>query len=358
MQLPMTEPVLTGTVPPYYVQLLFDYLDARGESAGAVLRRQPPDADAATGIPVTEWADMLARAAAHMDDERLGLHLGQTITPRHLGVLGHLTLACDHLAGALSRLDRYQRLICDYAPMQQRLVGDYIELSWDASYGRPGPLVDETGITALVAYCQHLIDPTALAENGHCANPRLVCFMNPAPADIRPYEQYFCCPVLFDQPQTRIQVGLDTMLLPLGGADAELAALMERQAEDRLAALPDTPRLIHDLRHAVARALHNGEPSLEDIAHGLCISARTLQRRLRESGSRYRDELADVRYQLATAYLRDPRLTVADVAQLLGYSEHSAFSRSFTRWSGQSPQRWRADDDGDTRRPHPGRRPS
>nr|WP_293628386.1 helix-turn-helix domain-containing protein [Salinisphaera sp.] len=88
------------------------------------------------------------------------------------------------------------------------------------------------------------------------------------------------------------------------------------------------------------------------------MSARTLQRRLRESGSRYRDELADVRYQLATTYLRDPRLTVADVAQLLGYSEHSAFSRSFTRWSGQSPQRWRAGDAGDTRRPHPSRRPS
>jgi len=337
----MPEPTLTGTVPPYYVQLLFDYLDVRGESAESVLGQSPPDINAAVGLPVDQWAKLLSRAATYLDDAHLGLHLGQTITPRHLGVLGYLTLACDHLAGALVRLERYQRLICDYAPMRQRVGGDYIELSWDASFGRPGPLVDETGITALVAFCQQLVDPDVLAQSGASATPRLICFMNPAPDDIRVYEQYFGCPVLFDQPQTRVQVSLDATLLPLRGADADLAALMERQAEDRLAGLPAATPLIHNLRQAMARQLHDAEPAIDHIAHTLCISTRTLQRRLRESGSSFRAQLAGVRYQLAQTYLRDPRFTVADVAQLLGYSEHSAFTRSFAQWSGQSPHAWR-----------------
>ena len=48
-----------------------------------------------------------------------------------------------------------------------------------------------------------------------------------------------------------------------------------------------------------------------------------------------------MRRQLAETYLRDVRLSIADVAQLLGYSEHSAFTRGFRQWTGASPQSWR-----------------
>ncbi|MEL0027621.1 MAG: AraC family transcriptional regulator [Perlucidibaca sp.] len=51
-----------------------------------------------------------------------------------------------------------------------------------------------------------------------------------------------------------------------------------------------------------------------------------------------RQEVNLVRYELAQSYLRDPRLQIMDVALLLGYSEHSAFTRAFKGWSGQSPQ--------------------
>ena len=52
--------------------------------------------------------------------------------------------------------------------------------------------------------------------------------------------------------------------------------------------------------------------------------------------------LTTVVTRLAIDHLNDPRLTLAEVAWLLGYSEHSAFTRAFRRWTGESPQQWRS----------------
>jgi len=48
-----------------------------------------------------------------------------------------------------------------------------------------------------------------------------------------------------------------------------------------------------------------------------------------------------MRRLLAETHLRDPLLSIADVAQPLGYSEHSAFTRSYRQWTGLTPQGWR-----------------
>ncbi len=49
-------------------------------------------------------------------------------------------------------------------------------------------------------------------------------------------------------------------------------------------------------------------------------------------------ELNVVRRELATAYLADPRLRILDVALLLGYSDHSAFTRAYKEWTGSPPK--------------------
>ncbi|MCV4065300.1 helix-turn-helix domain-containing protein, partial [Pseudomonas aeruginosa] len=44
---------------------------------------------------------------------------------------------------------------------------------------------------------------------------------------------------------------------------------------------------------------------------------------------------------LAEPYLRDYRLQIVDIAMLLGYSEHSAFTRAFKEWGGHTPHEFR-----------------
>ncbi|WP_286240189.1 AraC family transcriptional regulator [Neptuniibacter halophilus] len=84
-----------------------------------------------------------------------------------------------------------------------------------------------------------------------------------------------------------------------------------------------------------------GEASLTTIAPMLGMNVRTLQRELRLDGTEFRALLDEVRFEIARTYL-DQHYSITDVALNLGYSELSAFSRAFKRWSGITPQQWRS----------------
>jgi AraC-like DNA-binding protein len=72
------------------------------------------------------------------------------------------------------------------------------------------------------------------------------------------------------------------------------------------------------------------------------MSRRSLQRRLAEADSTYQSLLDDTRRDLALRHIEDPAKSVTDVTFLLGYSQQSAFTRAFRRWTGMSPSAYRA----------------
>ncbi len=71
------------------------------------------------------------------------------------------------------------------------------------------------------------------------------------------------------------------------------------------------------------------------------MSARTLQRRLEEEGTRFSEVLDRVRLEAARAALSDPDTTLTDVAYRLGFGDLATFSRAFKRWTGKPPGQWR-----------------
>ena len=79
-------------------------------------------------------------------------------------------------------------------------------------------------------------------------------------------------------------------------------------------------------------------PAIDEVAGQLNVSVRTLRRRLNEENCSYRDLLEEVRYQLAKEYLLDTQLPLAEIAELLGYTDPGNFSHAFRRWSGHSPR--------------------
>jgi AraC-like DNA-binding protein len=88
--------------------------------------------------------------------------------------------------------------------------------------------------------------------------------------------------------------------------------------------------------------LSSGELSEEQMAQRLHMSRRTLQRKLAEAQTTYQKLLEDTRRDLALRYLEDPRHSITDITFLLGFSQQSAFTRAFRRWTGMSPTDYRA----------------
>ena len=88
--------------------------------------------------------------------------------------------------------------------------------------------------------------------------------------------------------------------------------------------------------------LCSGEVSEDAMAEQLHMSRRTLQRKLAKADLTYQKLVDDTRRDLAMRHLEDPRHSVTDVTFLLGFSQQSAFTRAFKRWTGMSPSEYRA----------------
>lgn len=88
--------------------------------------------------------------------------------------------------------------------------------------------------------------------------------------------------------------------------------------------------------------LATGTIRIERVARALGCSRQTLYRRLKAEGLTFAQVLDDLRCRLALRLIRDPALPVKELAWRLGFSDPAAFSRAFKRWTGKSPQAFRA----------------
>jgi AraC-like DNA-binding protein len=105
---------------------------------------------------------------------------------------------------------------------------------------------------------------------------------------------------------------------------------------------PDAGDFCDTLRRLLRTELLRGQCSVEEVA-GLCrVHRRTLSRRLKAEGTAFRQIANEVQFEIASRLLSNRRITFGQIATTLGYSEASAFTRAFRRWSGQTPTAWRA----------------
>jgi len=323
-----------GVVPLTIVHLLLRYVREQGLEPHGLI---PPDIENIEPgelgrYPAEAFCQALLWAAQRLNDPLLGLHLGQTIRTEHLGALGYVLQACDDLGAALLRIERYHRLIHDINPVEHHVSDGAVELRWGITQGRPGALFDETGITAIVKLGRELC--------GQRLPLTRVDFVNPKPRHVQPYADFYGCPVRFDQAVTRLIIPLSSLQTPLAQPDPLLRRLMEQKVDAALAQLPQAGDLAEATRRAIAHLAPHGMPELNHVARELQLSPRVLYRRLAAQGHSYRHLREAALQQVAEMHLRDRRLTLAEVGLLLGYSEQSAFTRAFKRWTGLSPQQW------------------
>lgn len=99
--------------------------------------------------------------------------------------------------------------------------------------------------------------------------------------------------------------------------------------------------LLRELRRCIEDALPNGGMTIDTVAARLGLSERTLQRRLRAAQLNFQQLVEELRFETACAYLQAGILPLTEIGYRLGYSEPSAFSRAFRRWSGASPLAYR-----------------
>jgi len=131
------------------------------------------------------------------------------------------------------------------------------------------------------------------------------------------------------------------MDLPIVSGDSQLLRILTAHADDLLAERRSVTGLQSMVANQLASLLPSGESRAAMVAQQLGMSSRSLTRHLADDGTTFGEILEQVRQRFAARYLADDRMSVQQIAWLLGYSEVAAFNHAYKRWTGTTPRRTR-----------------
>lgn len=137
---------------------------------------------------------------------------------------------------------------------------------------------------------------------------------------------------------------LDSRLLdlPLPQANPATAAFCESQCQTLLSQRLARSGLAAQVRDCLLKKPGH-LPDMDETARALGHSLRTLHRRLKDEGTSFRALTEEVREALAEEFLQNSHLSVAEIADRLGYAEASSFIHAFKRWKGHPPRAYGKD---------------
>jgi AraC-like DNA-binding protein len=315
------------------------YLDRRGIDAEPALlgagisRRQLSQND--IGLPVASQYRFLELAATEADDHLLGLHVAAEMDMRAIGILFYLTGSSRTVAEALENFAHYS------ATTNEALV---VEISRRK---------DE--VTLAIRHLQHFDEPhrqffellalwfvrTLHRQTNRHFNPLRVTFTHARNSDLREVHHLLQCPVDFAQAVDTWVLPQRVMDLPIVSGDSRLLQILTAHADYLLAERHSASALQSTVVNQLVDLLPSGETRAAAVAQRLGMSPRSFTRHLAEEGTTFGEILERLRQRLASRYLADNRISSQQIAWLLGYSDPSAFTHAYKRWTGTTPRRAR-----------------
>lgn len=276
------------------------------------------------------------RAAAVSADPLLGLRIGTGLPLQAMNVLALVVMHSPTLRNALDYCIRYQQLISNSGRFRLSDVPGGVRMVYRVT---PCPVpMHPTQVDSLFAGFLTLVYRCMPAGQ----RPSAVALPGTGTAQLQAYEQCLECPVALGSPEIFMQFDDLVLDAPWPAADLSLLRLLLgradalRQAQGRSDALVD---------QVVAAVVSEGymQTRCDTVAHSLDLSVRTLQRRLKECQTSFRQVVEAARMGEAVQLLADTSVPLSALAERLGYAEPSAFSHAVRSHFGMSPRDLRAD---------------
>lgn len=311
-------------------------LQNRGVAVGPVLLRvglSERDFDNLQGrISASAQSKLLEYAAEALNDSAFGLHLAEQTNPREVGLLFYVGSAAKHVNEAVALYARYCKIVNEairvrLLEVKSGVVVEFIFVGVPRHRARQNA---EFGMAATIKALREIA--------GRNIHPTHVSFAHAGNANRRALERFFGCPVEFGASIDQMALSDETLALPLVTEDRHLLEALEpicEQAAKERNTVKGTLRA--SVENEVQRLLHHGNAQRQTVARKLAMSTRTLARRLADEKTTYEDVVDQLRRTLALQYVKEPSLSLSQIAWLLGYEGSSSFNHAFLRWTGRSP---------------------
>lgn len=291
-------------------------------------------------IPYEKQVEVTRVVLSHKPHLNSSLQVGKHFVPQRFSLLGRVLQHGATFEQALIDFSRFQHLTNNLVTHSVSRVPEGVRVTvethptvrahpdWPAI-----PAMHEAPLTVPLAMGRHL--------TGVRLRPLRVSFRHRPLGDRSEHEEFFGAPVRFGMAADEMVFDRETLDVPLLTTDS---LKYKRSLDLVLAHVEPTANLQTvgaTLRQRLLQSLHEATPGIDIVARGMGMSTRTLQRRLAVEGTRFEDVLDQARRELVLPHLRDPAISISELAGLVGFTEPSPFFRAFRRWFACTPRQWR-----------------
>lgn len=336
-------------VPSKFAKSLLRLVAKRGYGIDSILQAaeiafnplEPQQPGYEEEISILQYTRLYQQVLSLLQDESFGLQPGKGVTPGAFRMMCYCIIHCENLGKAIHRACEFFRIFYDEPfhmtlyENQGRAVMGYPSIDSVGAHRHCVQAGDAYGLSAWHRFCGWLIGRNIEVLEAH--------FVGREPASAYKYTQLFNCPVAYSQESNVLIFDARYLEYPLIHNEQSLKEFL-RTAPYQLMVIPeegDSGGLVAQVKTIMGHDFSQGFPGFEKVSQALNMSAPTLRRRLKREGTTYQRLKDDSRRDAAVAYLSRPELSINAVAALMGFTDPSAFHRSFKKWTGIPPGQFR-----------------
>ena len=293
-------------------------------------------AEADVGIPMSTYLELMRLAAHEAGEPCLGVALAMQFGANDMGMLSYMVRNAPTFAKSLDLIEDYLGLVVPSGKAEVLKEGPSCIWTYDVGPFDP-ELARQDVEGTLVQFAQMIrtLIPGGVWE------PEEVFFQHSRPHDTKLLEDHLTPHLKFDHHFNGIRFPGEFLHYAVNDADPALLNILERQVRSSVAQVQGRRDIVQRATLLISARLGKTDFTADDIARELGMTRRTLVRHLSERKTSFRQVRERVTLQMAKEILGDTNASITEAALQLGFSEPSAFHRSFKRQTGLSPSAYR-----------------
>ena len=282
-------------------------------------------------IPIESVYKGLSLLKQYYGPRPLGMHIANNASPSSFHLIGHLTICSKTLKEALESVVRYHSVVMDCERIKFITEADQAYFEWKPINS------PEVGRLVLIEFVLSSIWRFGEWSIGKGHSLSLLQIELESRAETENIEKFFQCEVHYSQKSNRMYFPLSWCKSAMPNFNGDVQMLIKHKLDKAINAHLKEWSILDRLRELLQQEAYLQTGLMNHVAETLQISERSLQRNLKSRSTSFSKELRLARLKKAQNMLLTTKRTVSEIAQTVGYSEHSAFAHAYKQWKGWPP---------------------